>query len=143
MLPNNTVYLSFFNATSRFCTHFLSSIRALITLYSGDLFACPSFSSVLAFALKFLLGTNLNILPQAGVPKGSVLVSPLYALILFCSLHLYKVTFVSICIVSISQNLKFYNYRDLDSLLHSCIPKAWDSAQNLVVLNYLKHWVDK
>lgn len=84
-MPNNSVYLSFFNATGRLCTHFLSSTRALITLYYGDLFACPSFSPTLAFALKFLLGINLNVLPQAGLPKGSELVSPLYAPILFCS----------------------------------------------------------
>lgn len=141
-MPNNSVYLSFFNATSRLCTHFLSSTRALITLYYGDLFACPSFSPTLAFALKFLLGTNLNVLPQAGLPKGSELVSPLYAPILFCSQwarqEVYKITFVSICIASISQNFKFCNYRDLDSLVHSCIPNAWDSAWNLLVLNYLK-----
>lgn len=136
-MPNNTAYLSFFNATSRFCTHFLSSTTALVTLYF-DLFACPSFSPALIFALKFPVGSTLSVLPQAVLPEGSELVSLLYAPILFCSLSLYKITFVSICIISISQNFKFCNYRDLDSLAHSCIPNAWDSAWNLLVLNYLK-----
>lgn len=70
-MPNNTVYLSFFNATSRFCTHFLSSTKALITLYYGDLFACPSFSPALTFVLKFLLGTNLNAIPQPSLKAQS------------------------------------------------------------------------
>lgn len=57
--------------------------------------------------------------------------SSLFAAILSCSLASNKITSVSIYTISISQNLKFSNYRDLDSLAHSCTPNAWDSAWNL------------
>lgn len=68
LMPQGTVYLPFFIATSRFCTHFLSSTRSLmITLPYGDILTHtrPSFYSGPTFALRFFLGSNLNVTPQA------------------------------------------------------------------------------
>lgn len=68
LMPQGTVYLPFFMATSRFYTHFLTSTRSLmITLSYGDILIHrrPSFYPGPTFALRFLLGSNLNVTPQA------------------------------------------------------------------------------
>lgn len=66
----NTVYLSFFSMrpTDSVFTSFFPT-KALIPLYYGDLFACPSSLPAITFALKFLLGTNLKTIPHPGASK--------------------------------------------------------------------------
>ena len=63
LMPNNTVYLSHFNAASKFGTHSLSSIKALIHLdYGSFSSARSSLSPAPDFVLR--LGSNL-IAPHA------------------------------------------------------------------------------
>lgn len=59
LMPQGTVYLPFFIAISRFCTHFLTSTRSLMIMLSyGDTLTHtrPSFYPGPTFALRFLLG---------------------------------------------------------------------------------------
>lgn len=74
LMPNNTVYLSFFNAASRFCTHFLISAETLIKLDFRDFFfSCPSLSSAPDFAFRFFWGGLISVLIRQPFPEGSKL----------------------------------------------------------------------
>lgn len=94
LMPNNTVYLSFFNAASRFCTHFLISAETLIKLDFRDFFfhAHPYLLS-LTLPLDFFGGSNLSA-HQAALPWRLKVVSSIINShsVLFSS---FIITFVS------------------------------------------------
>ena len=96
LMPNNTVYLSHFNAASKFGTHSLSSIKALIHLgYGSFSSAHSSLSPAPDFVLNKYSWGLISLLLMQTLLESSKLFPLLHPSILSCSLPLHKITFGS------------------------------------------------